>query len=318
MAVAEEPVLDLTFDDPDVVLGAYSEGASRTEYQADPKLERLPVSSGSGGEAFLREDTSNWDAETVLPPRIFQVVTDPVVWAKPFVRLTSHRLQREDDESPGTGGRLEIVPEGQETSFAGFAEVKDGKIFLNGAFDVFFRYEEKRAVASVPVPHLISLIGDGRLRMFVESDSEGLMAARILAEKAHEDDDNVVFDTDLDGEADEARAETTLVNAVPIGTDPYHLAVTFQTDDEGTVTVRVYVKQGSGEIHTESEDNLASEGRFRILSKDEGLKFTEKFKLGPQSRQRADEIVLDLAAFRIFDTTPKVFPALPGAPTKKR
>jgi hypothetical protein len=123
-----------------------------------------------------------------------------------------------------------------------------------------------------------------------------------------------VFDTDLDGTADAERVDTTKANSVQFDAEKFqHLAVWFQTAEDGTVTMKVFFKSGVGPIETADDSDLVSSASFRIITA-ESSKLLEhgRLTIGANSRENPTTAQADVAAFRLFAPAPPVFPNLAG------
>ena len=142
----------------------------------------------------------------------------------------------------------------------------------------------------------------------MESDAETLVAS------FSDEENGTIFDTDLDGTADAARAKTSFVKATPIESDAvYHLALSFETSDEGIVTVRVFLKAGNGAINTKEDIDLVSKGSFSVITDDaEKTLRKSEFSIGAGARTSQPKAIIDLAAFRIFKPAPAIFPDISG------
>jgi hypothetical protein len=279
-----EPILSLTFDDP--------EGTALTVPDAE-------VASGTGGKAQLLLEKADWVEGSAQ--NVFQVIREPVMGTKGFLRLIN------DKQVPGQRGFV-ITPTGIDTSLAAFSQIENGKVVLNGAIDMFFRYNEEVPSQQELVPHLLYIGGGDGLRLVVEADA-GTVAATLVDEK-----DETVFDTDLDGVADATKAKTSFVNAVPIDPETaYHLAVAFETSKVGVVTAKVFLKAGHGAINPKEDEDLVSQGTFSVITKDsEKALRNGSFSIGAHSRSSPAKVILDLAAFRIFKPAPAIFPDILG------
>ena len=296
-----DPVLSLTFDDPKDLFGGYADGISLVDIQATPAIRETEVASGIGGMARLKVDSTELVEGAGEPPTRFQLIKDPVMGTKAFLRLIN------DKRAPGTGGSTVITPSGFETSLASFSQFNSGKVALNGGVDLFFRYSEDNPSQQDLVPNIFSVVGDG-IRLFVESDGKSVNALFT------NDKDGDLFDTDLDGTADANRVMTSSVNSAQIDSEAvYHLAVSFQTAETGVVTVKVFLQAGNGAIDTREDTDLVSKGEFSVVTdeSDKSLKKGE-FNIGADSRSGPERAILDLAAFRIFRPAPAIFPDISG------
>jgi hypothetical protein len=295
-----EIILSLTFDDPNGVFAAHSEGISPLDMQTTPTIGEAAIASGFGGRGQLMIETG-WVDEGGEPPKSLQLIADPAMGTKGFLRLINSKQVR------GTRGFVAITPNGMETSLASLSQIENGRVILNGGLDLFFRYSEENPSQQELVPNVLYLTGEG-IRLIVESDEGSIVA--VLSDGKDESS----FDTDLDGTADASRVKTSIVNSAPIDSEAvYHLAIAFQTSEAGVVSVKVFLKAGNGAINTREETDLVSQADFSIIT-DNLEKSLEKagFSIGADSRSSPEKAVLDLAAFRIFKPAPEIFPDLSG------
>lgn len=274
-----DPILSLTLDDPN--------GTALTIRDAE-------VASGTGGTVQLRLEKSD-ETQTC-----FEVIKDSAMGEKPFLRII------DDKQIPGSRGFV-IMPSGIDTSLAAISQIENGKIVFNGGLDMFFRYNEETPSQQELVPNLLYIGGTG-LRLIVESDS-GSIAATLADEK-----DETVFDTDLDGTADATSVKTSFVKAAPIDPEAvYHLAVSFETTNDGVVTLKVFLKMGNGAINSKEDEDLVSKASFKLISEDPDKTLqSSSFPIGANSRSGPAKVILDLAAFRIFRPAPAIFPDISG------
>ena len=275
-----EPVLSLIFDDPN--------GQAAT-------VRDTEISSGTGGVARLQLEASDWE-DSAEPPKTFQIITDSAMGTNAFLRLIN------DKEIPGSRGVV-ITPNGVEASLGAITQQAGGKLTFNGGVDMFFRYNEEIPSQQELIPNLLS-IGGGGLRFIVEAEA-GTIIATIVDEK-----EDKIFDTDFDGVADATRVSTLFVKGAPIDPEaPYHLAIAFETADSGVVTVKVFVKAGTGPIDTKQDEDMVSQTSFTALTEDpEKVLHGGSFSIGAISRTSPAKVILDLAAFRIFKPAPAIFP----------
>jgi hypothetical protein len=296
-----DAILSLTFDDPNGVLAAYPEGISLADTRNMPSIGESIVASGIGGSGKVKVEAGEWVDDGGEPPKSVQLIEDSAMGTRAFVRLFRNK------QVPGMRGDAIIIPSGTESSLASLSLLENGKVVLNGGLDMFFRYNEENPSQEELVPNLFSAGGDG-IGLIVESDS-GSIAVSLNDSKGE-----TSFDSDLDGSADATGVKTSSVRAAPIDPEaPYHLAISFQTADNGVVTVKVFLRPGDGAIDTSEDTDLVAKGEFSIIASDseKSLKKGE-FTIGADSRSSPEQAVLDLAAFRIFKPAPKIFPDISG------
>ena len=185
------------------------------------------------------------------------------------------------------------------------SQFNEGKIFLNGGIDLFFRYSEEPPTMDL-MPFIFS--SQGGLHFVAHADQKSVIA--IL----YDQQERQIFDTDLDGSADATRVESALVNQILLDPEKFqHLAIWFQTAEDGTTTMKVFCKAGAGPINPAEDTDLASKVTFRIITDDaKALLEQGSIAIGPNSRNFPDIVHTDIAAFRIFAPAPDVFPDLEG------
>ena len=297
-----DPILSITFDDPNGLFTRYTDGISISEFQTTPEIRETKVATGIGGNAFLHIDTTEWVEGSVDdPPKSFELISDSAMGTKAFLRLN------DDKQVRGTRGLAVITPDGIERSLSSLSQVKDGKAIINGGVDMFFRYNEENPSQQEFDAKLLSTAGDG-LRLTVESNAGSIVATLT------DDKDAALFDTDLDGVADATKARTEPTNMAPIDPETaYHLAITLETADTGVVTMKVFLKQGNDAINTKEDVDLVSQASFSVITED-GDKTLQKrtISIGADSGSSPAKAILDLAAFRIFKPAPAVFPDSSG------
>jgi hypothetical protein len=297
-----DPILSVTFDDPKGLFTEYPEGISLREFQTTPTIKEAEVATGLGGKGFLHIDTTEWvEGSAEPPPKSFELLSDEAMGTKAFLRLNNYK------EVPGTRGFAVIRPDTPETSLGSLSQINNGKVTINGGLDVFFRYSEENPSQQELVPNLLATGGEG-LRLTVEADGGSVVA--VLSDDKNE----TLFDTDQDGSADANRAKTEFVKAAPIESEvPYHLAITLETSDAGVVTMKVFLKQGTGAINTKQDEDLVSQGSFSVITDNaDKVLYDGAISIGANSRTSPTRAILDLAAFRIFQPAPAVFPDVSG------
>ena len=222
----------------------------------DPEIQRQDVATGVGASAKVEIGDGDWVEGSGEPPKSFLLLSNPADGIKSALRLNGNKLV------PGTSGSVRITPQAVETSMASLSSFKNGKVFLNGGIDMFFRYSEEPPAQANLMPDIFGSQGPG-LHFLVEAH-EGSVVAMLNDEKGE-----LIFDTDLDGAADAARVNTTFANSAEFDPENFqHLAVWFQTAEDGTVTLKVFFKAGAGSINTGEDVDLVSTGSFRVITED--------------------------------------------------
>lgn len=297
---AGSAILSVVFDDPQQLFAAFPDGVSRAEMQDNTDLHDKHVATGTGGSAKLELGGGDWAEGSGEPPKAFVLLTNPDEGVKSALRINGNKT------IPGTSGIVRIKPDAAETSMAAISTFKDGKIFLNGGIDIFFRYSEEPPPVDL-VPFLFSSQGPG-LHFGIHAHEQSFTAF------LNDSEGTQIFDKDLDGTPDTERVDTEKTNTAQLDPEKFqHLAVWFQTADDGTITMKVFFKAGTGSINTAEDTDLVSATSFRIIT-DNPAKLLEHGSLAIAANSRANPEVIhnDVAAFRLFAPTPAVFPSLAG------
>jgi hypothetical protein len=294
------PILSVVFDDPNQLFASFSEGISLADMQNNSDLRDKEIATGTGGTAKLEIGGGDRDEGSGDPPKAFAWLSNPDEGIKSALRVNGNKTVS------GTSGAIRIKPEAEGNSMAAISQFKDGAIFLNGGIDMFFRYSEEPAPLDL-APFIFSSQGPGL--HFAIHAADGSVIAFL-----NDPEGQQVFDTDLDGAADAERVDTVKVNSAQFNPEKFqHLAIWFQTADDGTVTMKIFFKMGAGSINTAEEVDLVSSTSFRILT-DQASKLLqhESLAIAANSRGNPEMIHDDVAAFRLFAPAPAVFPGLTG------
>jgi hypothetical protein len=294
------PILSVVFDDPNQLFASFSEGISLADMQNNSDLRDKEIATGTGGTAKLEIGGGDRDEGSGDPPKAFAWLSNPDEGIKSALRVNGNKTVS------GTSGAIRIKPAAEGNSMAAISQFKDGKIFLNGGIDMFFRYSEEPAPLDL-APFIFSSQGPGL--HFAIHAADGSVIAFL-----NDPEGQQVFDTDLDGAADAERVDTVKVNSAQFNPEKFqHLAIWFQTADDGTVTMKIFFKMGAGSINTAEEVDLVSSTSFRILT-DQASKLLqhESLAIAANSRGNPEMIHDDVAAFRLFAPAPAVFPGLTG------
>jgi hypothetical protein len=298
-ASVASPILSVTFDDPNQLFSAYPDGVSLLDARKNSEVQEKTVATGTGASAKI-EINGDWDEGAGEPPKCFVLLSNPDEGIKSALRIAA------DKSVQGISAIIKIRPEADETSMASLSTFKDVKIFLNGGIDMFFRYSEEPAASDL-VPFVFSSQGAG-LHFGIHAHDQSIAAF------LNDSEGQKVFDTDLDGAGDAERVDTVKVNLAPLDPQKFqHLAVWFQTAEDGTVTMKVFFKPGAGSINTAEDTDLVSSTSFRIITDQSGkLLHNGSLAIGANSRANPEIIQNDIAAFRLFAPAPAVFPSLSG------
>ena len=294
------PILSVVFDDPNQLFASFSDGISLADMQNNSDLQSKEVATGAGGTAKLEVGGGDRDDGSGEPPKAFGWLSNPDEGINSALRVNGNKTVS------GTSGVVRIKPEAEGNSMAAISQFKDGKIFLNGGLDMFFRYSEEPAPLEL-APFIFSSQGPGL--HFAIHAADGSIIAFL-----NDSEGQQVFDNDLDGAADADRVDTAKVNSAQFDSEKFqHLAIWFQTADDGTVTMKVFFKIGADPINTAEDVDLVSSTSFRILT-DQSSKLLqhESLAIAANSRSNPEVIHNDVAAFRLFAPAPATFPGLTG------
>jgi hypothetical protein len=297
---ATGPILSVVFDDPNRLFLDHPDGLSLLDFRNSSDIESENAATAVGGLVHIKVNSGDgqW-SEDGDPPKAFVLLSKPDEGVNSALRIVGNK------GVPGTSGVVRIVPQGAETSMGAMSSFNERKIFLNGGIDLFFRYSEEPPSMDL-MPFIFS--SQGGLHFVIHADQKSVIA--IL----NDPQERQIFDTDLDGSADAARVESALVNQILLDPERFHhLAIWFQTAEDGTITMKVFCKGGAGPINTAEDTDLVSKGTFRIITDDTTALFEQgSLAIGPNSRNLPDIVHTDIAAFRIFAPAPDVFPDLAG------
>ena len=252
---ATGPILSVVFDDPNQLFLDHPDGLSLSDFRNSSDLESEDVTTGVGGATHIKvnDGDGQW-SEDGEPPKSFVLLSKPDEGVNSALRIVGNK------GVPGTSGVVRIVPQGAEASMGAISQFNEGKIFLNGGIDLFFRYSEEPPTMDL-MPFIFS--SQGGLHFVAHADQKSVIA--IL----YDQQERQIFDTDLDGSADATRVESALVNQILLDPDKFqHLAIWFQTAEDGTTTMKVFCKAGAGPINPAEDTDLASKATFRIITDD--------------------------------------------------
>jgi hypothetical protein len=291
------PILSMVFDDPNQLFATYPDGISLFDVRNDSAIQEKTVATGTGGSGKI-EISGEWEEGAGEPPKTFALLSSPDEGVKSALRITA------DKTVPGISAVIRIKPQTEESSMAAISTFKDGKVFLNGGIDLFLRYSEEPPPSDL-VPFIFSSQGAG-LHFGIQAHDQSIVAF------LNDSEGQQVFDTDLDGAGDAERVDTIKVNPAQLDPQKFqHLAIWFQTADDGTVTVKVFFKTGPGPINTAEDVDIVSATSFRIITDQPGKLLEHgSLTIGANSRGYPEIIQNDIAAFRLFAPAPAVFPSL--------
>ena len=163
------PILSVVFDDPNLLFSAYPEGISLSDVQNNPEIQKQDVATGVGASAKVEIGGGDWAEGSGEPPKSFVLLPNPEEGIKSALRIIGNKVV------PGTSGIVRITPQGVETSMASLSSFKDGKVFLNGGIDMFFRYSEEPPAQSNLMPYIFSSQGPG-LHFVLHAHEESVIA----------------------------------------------------------------------------------------------------------------------------------------------
>ena len=153
------PILSIVFDDPNQLFASFSEGISLADMQNSSDLQSKEVATGTGGTAKLEIGGGDREEGSGEPPKAFAWLSNPDDGINSALRVIGNKT------ISGTSGVVRIKPEAEGNSMAAISQFKDGKIFLNGGLDIFFRYSEEPAPLEL-APFIFSSQGPGSISLF--------------------------------------------------------------------------------------------------------------------------------------------------------
>lgn len=290
LSARAEIVLDLVFDDPAGLIKTKPEGISQFGHEVAGGAATL--ASGTGGRAVVQA-VEGPPAERRPGEARLQVLTEPTMGTSAFIRswLTQNSVTR----NIGLG----VAPNDIASSLSGFVTYKEGRALIDGAFDFFVRFNAEGM--SQPKFGIWGKAGALGFNLNIVP-TEQKAALKIFTSKKS-------LDADGTGTPQKAGIEVRSETQVFFETDAiYHVAVSWQTNPEGLITMTVSMQQGTGPMNAE-ETTVAAIRNFAIIG-EEDRAMPDKITL---NLGRSAQIqTMDLAAFRIFRPAPTVFPGIDG------
>lgn len=286
----QQPVLDLTFDDPQGLIKGKAEGIDRLS----PEFSRSTstVASGQGGRALLQiTDGPATERAGKAPDAKVQILSEPSMGTPAFIRfaLEGNSVTR----SVTTG----IVPQSVEQSLSSLVTYENGHAIINGGFDFFFRVASEGGFQTKIV--LQFRLGGLSVSLSARPGSNALLLKLVTGEK--------LIDLDGDKAGDRAGLDRKGENEVVFEPGKiYHAAVVFRTATDGQMEILFCCQPGTGPLKPD-ETVAASFSGFSIL---EGNRPTNPEKIVLGIGQNQDPQTFDLARFRIFHPVPPAFPGI--------
>ena len=289
-ARTQQPVLDLTFDDPQGLLKASPEGVARLT----PEFARstASIASGQGGRALPQiADGPAAEREGKAPDARVRILSEPAMGTPAFVRFV---LDANAVTRSVTAG---IIPQSTEQSLSSFVSYEGGHALINGGFDFFFRAASEGGFQTKFV--LQFKMGGLGVNISARPGSNILLVKMGTGDKL----------IDLNGDKTGDKTGIDRKGESEIVFEPgriYHAAVVFRTAQDGAMEMLFCVQPGSGPMKPD-EAVAASVTGFSVL---EGNRSTAPEKIVLGIGQSQDPQTLDLARFRIFHPAPAVFPGI--------
>lgn len=200
--------------------------------------------------------------------------------------------------SRGHVGGVDITPSSPANSWA--AMYKDGK--LNGAVSLFL--STSRGLDAKTKPNTIRCLdhnnrNNNGLRTVLMSINNQL-AVEVISKK-----DGLIFSNGKKSQHLMFRGKTPMK-----ANTAYHVVVTFQTASDGTVTGKLYCKEGYGAIVPDKNKAIAYY-KFKLNPAVVKNGFTSGvFRYGKMSNDGAAPLEQRFSRLTLYDSVPKEFPAL--------
>jgi hypothetical protein len=271
------PVLDLRFDDPEMHLAGMENSTKMPPGLSKPKAT---LASGSGGRATLQILTKL--PEKAVTAQGFTTITEPA----PGVRV------RFDAASECSELGIGVIPE----DAGKLLSIKGSNYVFRGAVDFFLRVASDGAI---PKFGFWGWVGPISIPLSIQKLEDGLSAKVATTEKL----------LVIPGETDPRKVLSSKAET-PISFEPgevMHVALVFDTDDEGMTTVKIYLQKGTGPMQVDSGTLNAMVGPFSVSASgapEPKARFSLKL-----SQMEASQS-MDVFRFRIFGNAPDVFPGL--------
>lgn len=290
-AVSAEPLLDLTFDDPQGLLKTQPDGVAKIT----PEIagNAATIASGTGGRAVpqIAEGPASERKGKGNECRL-QTQTVPPFGSKPFFHASL-----EAGSATRTVG-LGIIPGSAATSLSAMVRGEGPFLRIDGAVDFFFRM-----TASGGSPKFVVMTKVAQMGLVLSTLPEThQLTLKVFTSKST---------IDLDG--DKTGDKTSLEKLADGGIDSdviYHGALVFRTEANGSISVNFCLEPGMGPLDPASSIVATIDG-FWLLAESQKTG-VDKFVIN-MGRHETSQQTLDIAALRLFSPAPNILPGLDGA-----
>jgi len=206
----------------------------------------------------------------------------------------------------GIYGRTSITPSSTESALSSMTVITNGHIVLRGGLDFFFRNTHDIEQSAEFRPIDTDNRGSGGLRLVLYNANGTQLRLEVIA------NNNGLYDG---GEGGSLKTSFAYDFISHISSNTlYHVGISFDSTDDGTVTAAVWLKEGTGEINLRQDVPVGSLS-FGINEAVVSAGFTTgSFNLGKLSGLGAIPSTQDYDCLRVYNDTPLVFSALPVPP----
>lgn len=201
------------------------------------------------------------------------------------------------NKESGPGGVV-LKPFGPENSLAALcARDAQGRLAFNGVIDVLLRASRWDGIVLLdrsPDPQ-------GGVRLVVDFKNGNIRCTMKSQQPC--------FDLDGNGEAEATQIQTPLANASMMAENQvYHVAVVFQTDDAGVLSIKTLRTSGDTGIDVDDKNAVVGVATAHIFGTLESGFSEGKFVIGSLSAPN-EEVTVDIAGLRIYPSAMSRIPA---------
>jgi len=255
-----------------------------------------------GGTGTLKSNSS----ASGLVSSSGSVLKDTPLGKGPYLHYS---LNREEDSTTGPGGGTPVAftPSTLANSWESLATVSKGHVLINGAADFFVRINKATNMTMQWFRPLD--FGDANTQLRIDVSTA---------------DDNGQQDIQLEVLGPDGALTGTKRISIPsplVVGGLYHFAISFSSTPDGNVTMTLYVSFGLGAIDSVVMGNSAvtATGVFQVdaskIQRPDILPNDTFTFGGGWFKTQSATLDADYACFRIYNSVPKTFEALPTATT---
>lgn len=269
---AGEPCLKIEF-----------EGVSDRGPLSDDELKAYAKVEGGEAGVFRRNPSADISQQIA-------VENAPDLAGRSFLSL---KVNKES----GPGGVV-LKPFGPENSLAALcARDAQGRLAFNGVIDILLRASRWDGIVLIdrsPDPQ-------GGVRLVVDFKNGNIRCTMKGLQPS--------FDLDGNGEAEAIQIQTPLANAPAMAENQvYHVAIVFQTDDAGVLSIKTFRSSGDAGIDVDDKNALVGVATAHISQALESGFSEGKFVIGSLSVPN-EQVTVDIAAVRIYPAAMSQIPA---------